>query len=201
MPFDAFLELEAIGESQDSKRAEAIAIASFTFGNSSMLEKASKQRKQQIEYERNNEEEEDDFGDFDKEEDNRTGKQKQDYRFQVSKEIDVASPRLMQAFFSGSKRGNRPTEFNHFKSAIVTLRRLGGKSERPQTYLRFVFSQVEVVGFELETQGRSLPTEEVSFAFMTVEMEYTPQTHEGAKVQNRQLVRWNFAKQDETVEA
>lgn len=208
MAFDAYLELDGIGESQDSKRATAIEIGSFMFGNSSMLTRNSRLKKMRGKVQsgsKTQEENEEQLGEFedlfdtyqDKSEAKKSGRQKQDYRFQITKEIDAASPRLMQAFFSGSKRGNRPTEFNHYEKAIVTLRRLGGKADRPSTYLRFVFGQVEVVGYELETQGREAPSETVNFAFMTVEMEYTPQTTEGTKVKDRQQAQWSFATQDE----
>jgi type VI protein secretion system component Hcp len=123
----------------------------------------------------------------------RTGRTDEDYCFQVRKQVDVASPFLMQAYFSNSFRGMRP-EYNDFKQAKVTFRKTDAKG--PKTYVTILFNDVHVVGYELETDGKSPPEETVDFCFQTCEMIYRPQAGTGA-LGTKNIKGWDFRQQVE----
>lgn len=121
----------------------------------------------------------------------RTGRTDEDYRFQIRKQVDVASPFLMQAYFSNSYRGMRP-EYNDFSQAKVTFRKTDAKG--PKTYLTILFTDVHVVGYEMETDGKAPPEETIDFCFQTCEMIYRPQSGTG-ELGTKNIKGWDFRKQ------
>lgn len=121
----------------------------------------------------------------------RTGNAEEDYRFQIRKQVDIASPFLMQAYFSNSFRGMRP-EYNDFKQAKLTFRKTDSRG--PKTYLTILFTDVHVVGYQLETDEKSPPEETVDFCFQTCEMIYRPQIESGT-LSTKNIKGWDFRKQ------
>jgi len=121
----------------------------------------------------------------------RTGKAEEDYRFQIRKQVDIASPFLMQAYFSNSFRGMRP-EYNDFQQAKLTFRKTDARG--PKTYLTILFTDVHVVGYQLETDGKAPPEETVDFCFQTCEMIYRPQEKTGV-LGTKNIKGWDFRKQ------
>ncbi len=94
--------------------------------------------------------------------------QVQDFSF-VHK-MDKASPVLFQKCCEGA----------HIPSALVTLRKAGGTQLE---YLKYKFTQVLVSSVRPggSAQGTDdIPLEEVSMNFAKCEIDYTPQTAEGA---------------------
>ncbi len=60
----------------------------------------------------------------------RTGDTSQDYRFQITKQVERSSPFLMQAYFSNSYKPKR-REYNSFSEAKVTVRKMGHQRQSP----------------------------------------------------------------------
>lgn len=215
-PIDAFLELTTNGapdgkmrnsikgETADTKKRRggntpaAMEITQFTFANSKALAAMKQQEDLQELMESRAEASGDESMEMNmppmgKSASQRTGKVEDDYRFQVRKQVDVASPLLMQAYFSNSHSGIRP-EFNDFKLAKLTFRKTD--SAGPKTYLTILFGGVYVVGYRLETEGKEPPGETVEFCFQTCEMIYRPQSKAGS-LGTKNIKGWDFQKQAE----
>lgn len=127
----------------------------------------------------------------------RTGDTSQDYRFQITKEVEKSSPFLMQAFFSNSYKPNRKN-YNSFSEAKITVRKLGHSTKQPTPFLEITFRGVYIVGYEVETKGTEAPEETVEFCFQTQEIKYTAQTEGGElKSSNSNIKGWNFKAQAE----
>ena len=126
-----------------------------------------------------------------------TGNTEEDYRFQISKEIDVSSPFLMQAFMSNSFKPKRK-EYNSFSEAKLTAHKLGHSKATPKIYLEITFRGVYIVGYEIETRGKDPPEETVSFCFQACEIKYTSQAMTGQLTSaNSNIKGWNFKAQQE----
>jgi len=127
----------------------------------------------------------------------RTGDTSQDYRFQITKEVERSSPCLMQAFFSNSYKPKRK-EYNSFSEAKVTVRKMGHSTKAPTPFLEITFHGVYVVGYEFETQGKEAPEETVEFCFQTCEIKYISQAMTGElHSANSNIKGWNFKAQQE----
>jgi type VI protein secretion system component Hcp len=125
-----------------------------------------------------------------------SGKTEEDFQFQISKEIDIASPFLMQAFMSNSFKPKRK-EYNSFSEAKVTVMKLGHSKTSPMPYLELTFRGAHIVGYEIETRGQDPPEETVSFCFQSCEVKYTAQTKTGAMSTTSNIKGWNFKIQQE----
>ncbi|HEX4000837.1 MAG TPA: type VI secretion system tube protein Hcp [Pirellulales bacterium] len=218
---DAFIELtpskkmraQIAGEAQGAgsssgSTAAKIEITFFRFGSAESLAKAKQLRDRDKMDEGKQEELEQ------KEEDSEiriarertskpTGETSQDYRFQITKEIERSSPFLMQAFLSDSYKPKRK-EYNSFSEAKVTVRKLGhgvkqGSSQIvPQAFLEITFRGVYIVGYEIETRGKEPPEETVEFCFQTCEVKYISQAMTGElSSANSNIKGWNFKAQQE----
>jgi type VI secretion system secreted protein Hcp len=84
--------------------------------------------------------------------------------FNFLKKTDTSSAVLFQHCCTGQ----------HFKEALVTVRRAGGKD--PIEYLKYKFSEVmvEAVQWSGSAGGEETPSESVTLAFNKVEITYTP---------------------------
>lgn len=84
--------------------------------------------------------------------------------FNFLKKTDSSSAILFQGCCTGQ----------HFKDALVTVRRAGGKD--PIEYLKYKFSDVmvEAVQWSGSAGGEETPSESVTLAFNKVEITYTP---------------------------
>jgi type VI secretion system secreted protein Hcp len=84
--------------------------------------------------------------------------------FNFLKKTDSSSAVLFQGCCTGQ----------HFKDALVTIRRAGGKD--PVEYLKYKFSDVmvEAVQWSGSAGGEETPSESVTLAFNKVEITYTP---------------------------
>ena len=127
----------------------------------------------------------------------KTGDKEQDYRFQITKQIDKASPILMQAYFSNSFKPKRQ-ESNSFAEAKLIVRKTGGGgSKSHKVFLSLTFRGVYIVGYELETMGKDPPQETIDFCFQTCEMNYARQLASGEVAKNPKIKGWNFVAQQE----
>ena len=90
--------------------------------------------------------------------------------FTFTKELDKASPKLMQACATGQ----------HIKKAVLTCRKAGGDQ---QDFLKITFSTILVSSFveggHTQTGDEPTPAEEISFNFSKIEVVYTPQKSDG----------------------
>ena len=213
---DALLELTPArkmrakfsGESQDtahqgSSQAARIEISFFRFGNAKSLAKAKAQRDrdkmEEGKREQLEEEEEDakQVRDARERPTEKTGEKDKDYRFQITKQIDKASPILMQAYFSNSFKPKRQ-ESNSFSEAKLVVRKLGGGgSKSHKSFLTLTFRGVYIVGYELETMGKDPPQETIDFCFQTCEMSYARQLASGDVAKNPNVKGWNFVSQQQ----
>jgi type VI protein secretion system component Hcp len=125
-----------------------------------------------------------------------SGNTEEDFRFQISKEIDIASPFLMQAFMSNSFKPKRK-EYNSFSEAKLTVMKLGHSKTSPKPYLEMTFRTAHIVGYEIETRGQDPPEETVSFCFQSCEVKYTAQTKTGEMSTTSNIKGWNFKAQTE----
>jgi type VI secretion system secreted protein Hcp len=90
----------------------------------------------------------------------------QDLEF--TKNVDRSSPVLLGALCTGS----------HFKTALLTVRKAGGKA--PLEYLKITMTDLIVSRIDHGTEGSaSQHTETVWLNFATVKFEYTPQKADG----------------------
>ncbi len=215
-PIDAFLELtpngppdgkmrnRVAGETGDIKKKRsgnepaAMEITQFTFANAKALAAMEQQENMKEMMSGRAEASGEEMAEFKlppigKANSGRSGRAEEDYRFQIRKQADVASPLLMQAYFSNSYRGMRP-EYNDFKQAKLTFRKTSAHG--PKTYLTILFGTVYVVSYRLETEGKEPPEETVAFCFQTCEMIYRPQSNIGA-LGEKNIKGWNFQTQTE----
>ena len=214
---DAFLELtpakkmrakpasEATDATHSSNATQAavMEITSFRFGNSKALAKAKEQRDRdklddQKRDEKDNEQDDSASVHNARQLPNKpTGNREEDYRFEITKDIDKVSPLLMQGFFSNSYREKRQ-ENNSYAEAKVTIRRTGGGAQAQKAYLVFTFRGVYVVTYEFETADDESPEETIAFCFQTCEMKYTKQLASGDLDSSPIIKGWNFVTQKQT---
>ncbi len=198
---DAFLELvparkmtaQIGGESLDAERKEGgqgraiIEIMSFRFGDAKSLAKAKEAEKKAASR----------AGDDDGEEAGAplsggklSGTVEDDYRFQITKQIEKSTPFFAQAYFSNSFKPKRQ-EYNSFAEAKIVVRKMGAHAKHPVSFFTLTFRGVYVVGYELQTQGAEPPEETIDFCFQTCEMSYKPQLADGT-LGAANAKGWNF---------
>jgi type VI protein secretion system component Hcp len=213
---DAFLELtpakkmrsKPTSEASDSthgagaSNATTMEITSFRFGNAKALAKAKEQRERDKLDEDKKDEQDAEQDDAQSVHNARqmpakpTGNKEEDYRFEITKDIDASSPILMQAFFSNSFKEKRQ-ENNSFSDAKVSIRRTIGGSHANKPYLVFAFRGVYIVTYEFETADDESPEETIAFCFQTCEMRYSQQMADG-DLEQAYIRGWNFVTQKET---
>jgi type VI protein secretion system component Hcp len=190
---------QVAGESRDSQSEKGaskaiIEIMSFRFGDAKSLAKAKEADKKASKR----------SGDDDDDDEpvraevsggKRSGNVEDDYRFQITKQIEKSTPFLAQAYFSNSFKPKRH-DYNSFSEAKVTFRKLGAHSKHPKAFFSLTFRGVYVVGYELQTQGPEPPQETIDFCFQTCEMSYRPQSHDGT-LGTPNVQGWNFVAQKE----
>lgn len=89
----------------------------------------------------------------------------QDFHFTHT--VDKSSPKLFMALATGE----------HYKQVTLAVRKAGGDQ---QDYLAYTFSDVLVTSLT-SAAGDPVPTEQVSFNFSKIEMEYKPQSADGTR--------------------
>jgi type VI secretion system secreted protein Hcp len=91
----------------------------------------------------------------------------QDFHFVMK--VNKASPKLFQACATGE----------HFKDAVLTARKAG---KEQQEYLKIKFGDVLVSSYQQGGSGGAniVPTDQVSFNFATIEIEYKEQKSDGS---------------------
>jgi type VI protein secretion system component Hcp len=206
---DAFLELipsrkmtaEIAGEALDSKQNETarakalLEIMSFRFGDAKSLAKAKEADKKAAKQQGGDDDDDEDATRASVGSAKRTGKVEEDYRFQITKQIERATPVLAQAYFSNSFKPKRH-EYNSFDEAKITVRKLGAHAKHPKAYFTVTFRGVYIVGYELQTQGPEPLEETIDFCFQTCEMSYKSQSAEGT-LGTANVKGWNFVAQKE----
>lgn len=102
----------------------------------------------------------------------------------VSKTVDVATPNLMK-FCMNAKT---------FPTVVLTCRKRGTD---PVEYLKITMKNTIVSSVQTSGAGEGSPAQEsVAFSFTAVEIEYTPQSDEGAPG-GAVKATWDFAKNQE----
>lgn len=161
VPPEILAELEKAG---DSKAAAKLKKG----GNSDAIKKAiEKLKNQSVETERPNDD--------------------QLFTFSASKFPDSSSPMLFKAFAST----RRPELTETFKEAVVTLRKTGFQNTGPSLFINFRFGQVTVTGYKFSAKGSNPSEEDLTFAFQTCKMQYTPQMADGGR-SSPNIKGWNF---------
>lgn len=206
--FDGYLQLvpskqmttKIVGETLDARRGSSdagepvagIEIDSFSFGNAKSLKgKKGDDDEEMTEEEKAKQQKQKEKA---KEKKKKKKTIEEGYRFKVTKQLESASPTLMQAYYSNSfKRGRN--KYNDFATATVIVRRAGASGERPKTYLSLTFENVRVVGYELEVEGAEPPVESLEFTFMTCEMKYRRQLKDGT-LDEPKVVECDFKKHE-----
>jgi type VI secretion system secreted protein Hcp len=105
--------------------------------------------------------------------------------FNIMKKTDKASPSLFQACCAGKTYGE----------ATVTLQKASGDASNPIPFLKYSFKNVmvESIQWSGSSGGDDTPTESLSLAFASVQIDYEPQSmpgESGAPVS----VKWDIAK-------
>lgn len=90
----------------------------------------------------------------------------QDFHFVMT--VNKATPKLILACSSGE----------HIKEATLTCRKAGGQQEE---YLKYKFSDLLISSYQTGGSGGSgvIPTEQISFNYAKVEVEYKEQKKDG----------------------
>jgi type VI protein secretion system component Hcp len=188
MALDGFLELKrggvaaVEGECRDRTFAvkKAMEITSFEFG----AETSSGSSTTDL-----------DESDDDEEPKKKSGQKKKPpadpmgFTFKISKEVDSATPQLFRAYCEHAAGKPKP-----FDTAVVTLRKAGGKE--PQVFMVLEFGEVLVCSFSINAgSANSLPEEKVEFTFKKyVRYRYQPQTGDGHGAAN--IKGWSKTKNE-----
>jgi type VI secretion system secreted protein Hcp len=89
----------------------------------------------------------------------------QDFAFTMR--VNKASPKLILACASGT----------HIKSALLTVRKAGGKQEE---FLKYTFTDVLISSYNTHgDQGSPVPMEHVTFNYTKMQVEYAEQKKDG----------------------
>ena len=93
--------------------------------------------------------------------------QMQDFHFVMR--VNKSSPKLMLACANGE----------HIKSAILVCRKAG---KDQQEYLKIYFEDMLISTYQTggQASGDALPTDQISFNFTTIKLEYAPQKADGS---------------------
>ena len=105
-----------------------------------------------------------------------TGK-RQHKPFVITKEIDKASPKLMLACANGK----------HFEEMVLTT-----SSDKRPDYVRYSFFDVFCSEFDNSGAGGAVPTEQISFNFAKVRIEYKEQDAKGVPGATH-TAEWDFS--------
>ena len=170
MPFDAFLKLETVkGESADSKHKGEIDLLNFSWGltNHTSIGSATSGAG--------------------------AGKVKF-HEFTIIKQTDAATAALFKACATGG----------HFASATLVIRKAGGKQLE---YLTLTFTTVFVVSIksrgpnnpllpadplvDASQSDNQLPTEEITFVYGKLNVQYQPQGSDGGAQGGPVLAGWD----------
>ena len=91
--------------------------------------------------------------------------------FNIMKKTDKASPSLFQACCVGKT----------YTDAVVVLQKASGTAATPIKFLTYTFKDVmiESIQWSGSSGGDDTPTESLSIAFASVQIDYTPQGMEG----------------------
>lgn len=89
--------------------------------------------------------------------------------FQFVMKINKASPALMLNCATGA----------HIKKAQLTCRKAGGEQ---QEYLKIYFEDLLISTYQTggQASGDAVPTDQISFNFTTIKLEYAPQKADGS---------------------
>jgi type VI secretion system secreted protein Hcp len=102
-----------------------------------------------------------------------------------TKYLDTSSPDLMKACCNGK----------HFDEALLIVRKAG---EKPLEYLKITMNEVLISSVSTGgSGGEDRLTENVTFNFAKVKVEYTPQTETGGKGPTATMT-WNIKKNAES---
>jgi type VI secretion system secreted protein Hcp len=102
-----------------------------------------------------------------------------------TKYLDTSSPDLMKACCNGK----------HFDEALLIVRKAG---EKPLEYLKITMNEVLISSVSTGgSGGEDRLTENVTFNFAKVKVEYTPQTETGGKGATATMT-WNIKKNAES---
>jgi type VI protein secretion system component Hcp len=101
--------------------------------------------------------------------------------FSIKKDVDAATPALVQAYNDSAPANSTP-----FKKPIVKSYRAGGGSH-PLMFL--TFGAVRIVKYVLNMSD--VPTEDIDFAFGQLELKYWPQNVKGQAGRSVQFA-WDF---------
>ncbi len=104
--------------------------------------------------------------------------------FTISKEIDKASPVLMQKCCSGE----------HIDELVVTFNRASGDSEVKLPYLVVKMTNVVIKNVSVGGGQNDLPVETVSFDYGKIEWEYTKQARKGGGGSGKTTGSWDLEK-------
>jgi type VI secretion system secreted protein Hcp len=155
MAFDTFLKISDIpGESTDDKHKDWIEITSFSHGvDQPYSDTASSAGGATAER-----------ADFDS--------------FTITKEVDIASPKLYEASFTGK----------HLKEVIIEACRSGTDKQK---YLEIKMEQVLITSYR-QNGGDSFPTEYVSFRPGKITMTYVKQQRDGGQMGGNVVTGWDL---------
>ncbi|QGJ71945.1 Hypothetical protein PBC10988_36580 [Planctomycetales bacterium 10988] len=99
---------------------------------------------------------------------------KKSYIFRIDKKLDLSSPPLFHAYCSTSMQEQNKVET--FGEVKLFFRELGGIG----IFLQYDFKECKIRGYELHTEADSiLPSETITFSFLSCTMTYWPQTERG----------------------
>ncbi len=103
--------------------------------------------------------------------------------FSVSKDMDVASPALFQAYCRmkawREPNSEKDKTLGQFPAATVTLRKFFGPMAF--AFLVFKFTQVRIISYSVSVGDDAVPKEKLQFKFSTYTVEYTAQESTGAR--------------------
>jgi type VI secretion system secreted protein Hcp len=106
--------------------------------------------------------------------------------FNIMKKTEASSCPLFAACCAGQ----------HFKEAVVDMRKATGTDGQQQTFLKYTFSDVmvESIQWSGSSGGDDSPTESVSLAFAKVAIEYSKQDTEAGGMTPAGNASWDLTK-------
>ena len=167
MAVDAFLKLwskggsQLIGESSDDNMKDAIEVLDFSVRSQSLSGHKKKKKKKQ----------QDKDSDEDRHEES---KSKQMFTLKLTKDLDRSSPLLAQSYSS-----NRSTVVEPFEKGVLFVRKPGAFNF---IFLKMTFLGLYVTDYKMSVKSEtSIPTEDVSFGFRVLGINYVPQLTTGGR--------------------
>jgi type VI protein secretion system component Hcp len=123
--------------------------------------------------------------DKDKKKDKETKKKRAQWSFEISKDVDNATPLLFKAYCEHAQEQD-PEPY----TAKLVLRKAGGKWS--MNYLELTFYDVQVISFEIKSEGDKLPKEKVAFSFRKCKFRYSAQKPDGGARPNEKTFDWRL---------